>query len=127
MPRTMTPRGTAWQCGRNSSRNHLETRLSEEFLKTVELPGTTRVGTGIGPERAAARVHDVGRIALPRQFRWQRKCITLANMILSRGDVLKRWPLIPLSHRTGRPRTNDMREVLNAIFYLNRSGLPVGH
>jgi putative transposase len=30
-------------------------------------------------------------------------------------------PLIPV-HSVGRPRTNDMREVLNAIFYLNRSG-----
>src|SRR4051794_2387271 len=30
-------------------------------------------------------------------------------------------PLIPV-HRTGRPRKVDMREVLNAIFYLNRSG-----
>jgi putative transposase len=30
-------------------------------------------------------------------------------------------PLVPV-HATGRPRTNDMREVLNAIFYLNRSG-----
>jgi putative transposase len=30
-------------------------------------------------------------------------------------------PLIPV-HSTGRPRTNDMREVLNAIFYLVRSG-----
>jgi putative transposase len=30
-------------------------------------------------------------------------------------------PLIPV-HKVGRPRTNDMREVLNAIFYLNRSG-----
>src|SRR3954469_9220731 len=30
-------------------------------------------------------------------------------------------PLIP-AHATGRPRTNDMREVLNAIFYLVRSG-----
>ena len=30
-------------------------------------------------------------------------------------------PLIPVP-TTGRPRTNDMREVLNAIFYLNRSG-----
>ena len=30
-------------------------------------------------------------------------------------------PLIPV-HPVGRPRTNDMREVLNAIFYLNRSG-----
>lgn len=30
-------------------------------------------------------------------------------------------PLVPV-HDTGRPRTNDMREVLNAIFYLNRSG-----
>jgi putative transposase len=30
-------------------------------------------------------------------------------------------PLIPVN-RVGRPRTNDMREVLNAIFYLNRSG-----
>ena len=25
-------------------------------------------------------------------------------------------------HTTGRPRTNDIREVLNALFYLNRSG-----
>lgn len=30
-------------------------------------------------------------------------------------------PSIPV-HTVGRPRTNDMREVLNAIFYLNRSG-----
>ena len=30
-------------------------------------------------------------------------------------------PLIPVNS-TGRPRTNDMREVLNTIFYLNRSG-----
>jgi putative transposase len=30
-------------------------------------------------------------------------------------------PLIPVN-TTGRPRRVDMREVLNAIFYLNRSG-----
>jgi putative transposase len=30
-------------------------------------------------------------------------------------------PLIPV-HTVGRPRTNDMREVLNALLYLNRSG-----
>jgi putative transposase len=30
-------------------------------------------------------------------------------------------PLIPVNH-VGRPRKVDMREVLNAIFYLNRSG-----
>src|SRR5262249_48180040 len=30
-------------------------------------------------------------------------------------------PLIPV-HTVGRPPTNDMREVLNALFYLNRSG-----
>ena len=30
-------------------------------------------------------------------------------------------PLIPVN-TTGRPREVDMREVLNAIFYLNRSG-----
>jgi len=30
-------------------------------------------------------------------------------------------PLIPV-HKVGRPRTNEMREVLNALFYLNRSG-----
>ena len=30
-------------------------------------------------------------------------------------------PLIPV-HEVGRPRTNDMREVVNALFYLNRSG-----
>jgi putative transposase len=36
-----------------------------------------------------------------------------------------RWatiePLIPV-HRVGRPRRVDMREVLNAIFYIDRSG-----
>jgi transposase len=32
-------------------------------------------------------------------------------------------PLIPV-HTVGRPRTNDRREVRNAIFYLNRSGCP---
>src|SRR3982750_632196 len=34
-------------------------------------------------------------------------------------------PLIPLakpSNRGGRPRTVNMREVLNTLFYLNRSG-----
>src|SRR3954465_5246770 len=30
-------------------------------------------------------------------------------------------PLIPINE-VGRPRINDMREVLNAVFYLNRSG-----
>lgn len=30
-------------------------------------------------------------------------------------------PLIPVN-RVGRPREVDMREVVNAIFYLNRSG-----
>jgi putative transposase len=30
-------------------------------------------------------------------------------------------PLIPV-HALGRPRRNDMREVVNAVFYLNRSG-----
>ena len=30
-------------------------------------------------------------------------------------------PQIPV-HTVGRPRTNSMREVLNALFYLNRSG-----
>ena len=30
-------------------------------------------------------------------------------------------PLIPVN-KVGRPRTNAMREVLNALFYLNRSG-----
>jgi putative transposase len=37
----------------------------------------------------------------------------------------QRWaviePLVPVNN-VGRPRVNDMREVLNAIFYLNRSG-----
>jgi putative transposase len=35
------------------------------------------------------------------------------------GEIIA--PLIPV-HTVGRPRTVDMREVLNAIFYLNRSG-----
>src|SRR5689334_19670082 len=30
-------------------------------------------------------------------------------------------PLIPV-HKVGRPRTDDMREVLNVLFYLDRSG-----
>jgi putative transposase len=32
-------------------------------------------------------------------------------------------PLIPV-YSTGRPRVHDMREILNAIFYLNRAGCP---
>ena len=31
-------------------------------------------------------------------------------------------PLLPPAKPGGRPRTVDMREVMNAIFYLNRSG-----
>jgi putative transposase len=31
-------------------------------------------------------------------------------------------PLIPPEKEGGRPRTTDMREVVNAIFYLNRTG-----
>lgn len=31
-------------------------------------------------------------------------------------------PLIPLAKHGGRPRTVDMREVVNTLFYLNRSG-----
>src|SRR3954454_8849508 len=30
-------------------------------------------------------------------------------------------PLIPV-HRVGRPRIHDMREILNAIFYITRAG-----
>jgi len=31
-------------------------------------------------------------------------------------------PLIPPAKPGGKPRTTDMREVMNAIFYLNKSG-----
>ena len=31
-------------------------------------------------------------------------------------------PLIPPAKSGGKPRTTDMREVLNAIFYVNKSG-----
>jgi putative transposase len=31
-------------------------------------------------------------------------------------------PLIPPPHKTGRPREADMREVINALLYLTRSG-----
>ncbi len=38
----------------------------------------------------------------------------------------KEWailePLIPAAKPGGKPRTTDMREVLNAIFYVNKSG-----
>jgi len=38
----------------------------------------------------------------------------------------KQWailrPLIPAEKEGGRPRTTDMREVMNAIFYLLRTG-----
>ena|SRR5215207_7372534 len=33
-------------------------------------------------------------------------------------------PLVPPSKRGGRPRTVDMREVLNAISYVDRTGCP---
>src|SRR5258706_15818697 len=32
-------------------------------------------------------------------------------------------PLIPAPKAGGRPRTTDMREVLNAIFYVNKGGI----
>jgi len=35
-------------------------------------------------------------------------------------EILK--PLIPVAKPGGRPRFRDMREIINAIFYLQRSG-----
>src|ERR1700720_4134263 len=43
-----------------------------------------------------------------------------SDLIDSQWAVLK--PLIPDARPGGRPRKADMREVLNAIFYLNREG-----
>ena len=34
-------------------------------------------------------------------------------------------PLLPPVKRLGRPRTTNLREVLNAILYMARTGLPV--
>jgi len=42
-----------------------------------------------------------------------------SDMTPEQWEIIK--PLIPV-HSVGRPWTNDMREVINAIFYLNRSG-----
>ena len=33
-------------------------------------------------------------------------------------------PLIPAEKPGGRPRTVDMREIMNAIFYVVRTGIP---
>src|ERR1044071_1456835 len=33
-------------------------------------------------------------------------------------------PLVPAAPKNCRPRQTDMREVVNAIFYLNRAGCP---
>src|SRR5256885_13626699 len=33
-------------------------------------------------------------------------------------------PLVPPTPQKGRPRHTDLREVVNAIFYLNRAGCP---
>jgi len=33
-------------------------------------------------------------------------------------------PLLPPARPCGRPRTVDLREVLNALFYLNHNGCP---
>jgi putative transposase len=35
-------------------------------------------------------------------------------------EILK--SLIPPASKVGRPRTNSMREIINAIFYINRTG-----
>src|SRR3954453_23978735 len=42
-----------------------------------------------------------------------------SDMTAEQGPIID--PLIPVN-RVGRPRKVDMREVVNAIFYLNRSG-----
>ena len=36
-------------------------------------------------------------------------------------------PFLPPANAVGRPRTTDLREVVNAILYLLRSGLSVAH
>jgi putative transposase len=41
---------------------------------------------------------------------------------LTDGEWKILQPLIPSAKEGGRPRTTDMREVLNAIFYIDRTG-----
>src|SRR6202011_766566 len=43
------------------------------------------------------------------------------------NDAAWAWiaPYLPAARSGGRPRTTDLRAVLNAIFYLLRTGLPV--
>ena len=36
-------------------------------------------------------------------------------------------PFMPKSKRLGRRRTTDLRRVVDAIFYLSSSGMPVAH
>ena len=69
MPRTMTPRGTASQCGRISVGIDLEAWLSEEFLKSVETLG--RDERERGHWRGRGHWHEYMRedASLPRRWR----------------------------------------------------------
>jgi len=50
-------------------------------------------------------------------------------MTLEKNQSPIRYPINfiddePEPYTTGRPRTTDLREILNAIFYLNKAGCP---
>ena len=53
-----------------------------------------------------------------------RKCY-LTDLTDEQWSIIE--PLIPPAKHGGRPRTVDMREVINTCLYLNSDRLPVGH
>jgi len=51
-------------------------------------------------------------------------CLALYATDLSDGEWALLHPLLPPAKPGGRPRSSDLRSILNAIFYVLRSGCP---
>ncbi len=51
-------------------------------------------------------------------------CLALYTTDLSDGEWAMLRPLLPPAKPGGRPRSSDLRMILNAIFYVLRSGCP---
>ena len=129
-PPTANPRapapfpGEAWRAG--TARSGMTPSASSRWLEqhkerliwtiAVDQPAGSRRG---GEQGATLRRCD-GRHASPR---WSSPCEARFDSDLTDAEWLLVAPLIRPAKHGGRPRTADVREVLNAIFY--GGGTPV--
>jgi transposase len=65
------------------------------------------------------------RLRIEREVTWL-ACVTMTRKAYPTDLNDEEWriiePLLPASQRIGRPREVDLREIINGIFYVLRSG-----